>query len=183
VRLETERLVLRKPEAADFDAYLEMWSDPEVVRYLGGNVAGATETAAGIERMQQHWERHGIGLFTVVRKEDQRIVGRTGFLLWDPERWVSALREELNGPLETEIGWTFARAFWNRGYATEAAIACRDHALGELGNDRLVSLIAYGNAPSVRVAEKIGESLEREDLGGAFTQRVDLYSLGKRPAR
>jgi RimJ/RimL family protein N-acetyltransferase len=130
--------------------------------------------------MLGHWERHGIGLFTVVRKEDERIVGRTGFLLWDPERWVSALREELNGRLETEVGWTFARAYWNRGYATEAAIACRDHALGELGKDRLISLIAFGNTPSVRVAEKIGETLEREDLGGAFTQRVDLYSLERR---
>jgi RimJ/RimL family protein N-acetyltransferase len=180
VRLETERLVLRKPEAADFDAYLEIWSDPEVVRFLGGNVAGATETAALIERMQRHWERHGIGLFTVVRKEDRRVVGRTGFLLWDPERWVSSLREELDGSLETEIGWTFARAFWNRGYATEAAIACRDLALGELGKDRLVSLIASGNTPSVRVAEKIGETLEREDLPGPFSQRVDLYSLARR---
>ena len=183
MRLETERLVLRKPEAADFDAYLEMWSDPEVVRYLGGNVADATETAAGIERMQQHWERHGLGLFTVVRKEDQRIVGRTGFLLWDAEGWVNALREELDGPLETEVGWTVASAFWSRGYATEAAIACRDLALGELGKDRLISLIAQGNVPSVRVAEKIGETLEREDIGGPFKRRVDLYSLGKRPAR
>jgi RimJ/RimL family protein N-acetyltransferase len=177
VRLETERLVLRKPEAADFDAYLEMRSDPEVVRYLGGEVAGRKETAAGIERMLRHWERHGIGLFTVVRKEDERIVGRTGFLLWDPEAWVNALREELEGPLETEVGWTFARAFWNRGYATEAAIACRDLALGELGKDRLISLIAEGNIASMRVAEKIGERLEREDIGGPFARRVDLYSI------
>ena len=79
----TERLVLRKPEAADLDAYVEMWSDPEVVRFLGGEVAGRKETAAGIERMLGHWERHGVGLFTVVRKEDERIVGRTGFLLWE----------------------------------------------------------------------------------------------------
>jgi RimJ/RimL family protein N-acetyltransferase len=183
VRLETERLVLRKPEAKDFDAYFEMWSDPEVVRYLGGEVADRKETAAGIERMLGHWERHGIGLFTVVRKEDERIVGRTGFLLWDPEGWVNAMRAELDGPLETEVGWTFARAFWNRGYATEAAIACRDLALGELCKDRLISLIAEGNAPSVRVAEKIGETLEREDIGGPFKRRVDLYSMGNRPAR
>jgi RimJ/RimL family protein N-acetyltransferase len=183
VELVTERLVLRKPEAADLDAYLEMWSDPEVVRFLGGEVAGRKETAAGIERMLRHWERHGIGLFTVVRKEDERIVGRTGFLLWDPERWVNALREELDGPLETEVGWTFARSFWNRGYATESALACRDLALGELGKDRLVSLIAEGNVASVRVAEKIGETLEREDIPGEFKRRVDLYSLGKRPAR
>ena len=183
MQLETERLVLRKPDREDVDGYVEMWSDPEVVRFIGGKTGGPKEAADAIERMLRHWDRHGIGLFTVVRKEDERMIGRTGFLLWDPGRWINALREELDGPLETEIGWTFARAFWNRGYATEAALACRDFALGELGKTRLVSLIAFGNDPSVRVAEKIGESLERENLPGEFRRRVDLYSLGKRPAR
>jgi RimJ/RimL family protein N-acetyltransferase len=181
LRLETERLVLRKPEAADFDAYLEMWSDPEVVRFLGGNVAGAPETAAGIDRMLRHWDRHGVGLFSVIRKEDERLVGRVGYLLWDPERWESALNEELEGDLEHEIGWTISRAYWNQGYATEAAIACRDHAFGDLGRDRVISLIAPQNVASIRVAEKLGESHERDvelRLGV-----VRLYSLGNTPAR
>jgi RimJ/RimL family protein N-acetyltransferase len=167
----------------DLDGYVAMLSDPEVVRFIGGETGGKKEAADSIERMLSHWERHGIGLFTVVRKDDERMIGRTGFLLWDPERWINALREELEGALETEIGWTFARAFWNHGYATEAAAACRDAALGELGKTRLVSLIALGNTPSVRVAEKIGERLEQEDLPGPFKRRVDLYSLGNRPAR
>ena len=63
-------------------------------------------------------------------------------------------------------------------------IACRDWALGDLGHTRLVSIIAKGNVASVRVAQKIGEKLEREDLQGTFDRQVDLYSLGTgRPAR
>jgi RimJ/RimL family protein N-acetyltransferase len=181
VRLETERLVLRIPEPEDRDGYAEMWGDPEVVRFLGGTTVAPDEVPAGIDRMLGQWERHGVGLFSVVRKDDDRLVGRVGYLLWDTERWVHAMREELEGDLELEIGWTLIRAFWNQGYATEAAIACRDHAFGELGRERVISLIAPENVASIRVAEKIGESYERDvELG---LGPVRLYSLGKRPAR
>jgi RimJ/RimL family protein N-acetyltransferase len=158
-----------------------MWGDPEVVRFLGGTTVAPDEVPAGIDRMLGQWERHGVGLFSVVRKDDDRLVGRVGYLLWDTERWVHAMREELEGDLELEIGWTLIRAFWNQGYATEAAIACRDHAFGELGRERVISLIAPENVASIRVAEKIGESYERDvELG---LGPVRLYSLGKRPAR
>jgi RimJ/RimL family protein N-acetyltransferase len=185
VRLETERLVLRKPEPDDRDAYTEIFGDGEVMRYIGaGRTVAPEDVPRSIERMLRHWDRHEIGLFSVVRKEDERLIGRTGYLLWDAARWVSAMHEDLEGDLELEIGWTFARAFWNRGYATEAAIACRDLAFGDFGRERFISLIARENVASIRVAEKIGETLEREDIRSlVLAGPVDLYSLGNRPAR
>jgi ribosomal-protein-alanine N-acetyltransferase len=184
VRLETERLLLRLPEARDAEGYLAVFRDPQVLMFLGIEAASPEDAAAGIERMRRHWGRHDTGLFSVVRKEDERLLGRVGFLLWDPSRWVSAMREDLEGELETEIGWTLGSEYWGQGYATEAAILCRDWALGELGLNRLVSVIAPENAASIRVAEKIGESFERADLPGPyFKRRVDLYSLGNGPAR
>ena len=74
-----------------------------------------------------------------------------------------------------------ARRFWGQGYATEAAAACRDHALGELGRDRVISLIDPQNTPSIRVAEKIGERYERDVE--IMVGPVGLYSLEKVPAR
>jgi RimJ/RimL family protein N-acetyltransferase len=184
IRLETERLVLRKPELDDSDAYAELWGDPEVVRFLGGTTLSPEEVPQGIERMLGQWQRHGVGLFSVLRKEDGRLVGRVGYLLWDSERWANAMHEELDGELELEVGWTIIRRFWNQGYATEAALVCRDHAFDELGRDRVISLIARDNVASIRVAEKIGESLEQRDIRGeAFRFPVDLYSVGNRPAR
>lgn len=184
MRLETERLLLRIPEASDADGYLTVFRDPEVLRFLSIPPASPAASVTGISRMRRHWERHGIGLLSVVRKEDGRLLGRAGFLLWDPERWVSAMREDLDGELETEIGWTLGSEHWGRGYATEAATACRDWALGELGLTRLVSVIAPGNAASIRVAQKIGETFERADLKGPYFKRqVDLYPLGNGPAR
>ena len=182
--LETERLILRKPEPGDRDGYVALWGDPEVVRYLGGTTLPPEDVPKAIERMLGQWERHGVGLLSVIRKEDQQLLGRVGYLLWDTERWVNAMHRELDGDLELEIGWTIIREFWNQGYATEAALACRDHAFGELGRDRVISLIAKENIASIRVAEKIGETLERTDIGGeAFKLPVDLYSLEKAPAR
>jgi RimJ/RimL family protein N-acetyltransferase len=178
VRLETERLVLRKPEPSDKAGYAEIWGDPEVVRFLGGRTQTPEEAAQGIDRMLKQWDRHGVGLFSVLRKEDERLIGRVGYLLWDTERWANAMHEELEDPLEMEIGWVIASAFWNQGYATAA---CRDNAFGPLGRDRVISLIAAENVASIRVAEKIGERYERDVE--IMVGPVGLYSLEKAPAR
>jgi ribosomal-protein-alanine N-acetyltransferase len=150
------------------------------MRFLGGRTASRDDVVAIVERMMRHWDRHGIGLFSVVRKDDDRLLGRVGFLLWDPVRWVNAMREDLDGDLELEVGWTLASEHWNRGYATEAAVACRDLALGELGRQRIVSLIDGDNAASIRVAEKIGETYEREIERPDLDYRQGLWSLGER---
>jgi RimJ/RimL family protein N-acetyltransferase len=180
VILETERLLLRRPAPEDAPDYTEIWSDPEVVRFLSGRTWSLTDAEASIGRMQRHWDWFGIGLFTLVRKEDKRILGRVGFLLWD-DGWQNGLSERIE-PRETEIGWALGREHWNQGYATEGALGCRDYALGPLGLTRVISLIHFENAASIRVAEKIGETFEREVRGGFFRFPVDLYSSNG-PAR
>jgi RimJ/RimL family protein N-acetyltransferase len=176
MRLETERLVLLEPDPErDLEGYVELWGDPDVVRFLGGQTLPPEDVPEALARGLGQWERHGIGLFSVLRKEDERFVGRIGYLLWDAERWVNAVQEKLEGELELEIGWTVVSRFQGLGYATEAAIACRDHAFAELGRDRVISLIAPENVASIRVAEKIGESYEHDvELP---RMRVGLYAL------
>lgn len=61
------------------------------------------------------------------------------------------------------------------GYAGEVAAACRDHAFGELGLTRLISLIAPGNERSVRVAEKLGTQYRRDVGRGDW--HAQLYAL------
>jgi ribosomal-protein-alanine N-acetyltransferase len=154
--IETERLVLRLPRSEDAAGLLEAFADPEAMRYIGD---GSTTDLAGAEkavgRWLERWNAWDIGMFVVERAEDQRVLGRAGFLRWDPETW------EIDGS-ETEIGWGLAREHWGHGYATEAALALRDWGVAERGLTRLISLIQVGNVASVRVAEKIGETLERE---------------------
>src|SRR4029078_4150235 len=103
MKLETERLWLRIPEERDVDGYVEVF-DAEVMRFLGSATVTREGVAGGGERVRRHWERHDIGLFSVVRKEDERLLGRVGFLLWHPVRWVNAMREALDRDLAVECG-------------------------------------------------------------------------------
>jgi RimJ/RimL family protein N-acetyltransferase len=167
--IETERLLLRLPRIVDASDLLEAFADPEAMRYIGD---GSTTDLAGAEeavgRWLERWDAWGIGMFVVERMEDARVLGRAGFLRWDPETW------EIGGT-ETELGWGLAREHWGHGYATEAALALRDWALRERGLTRIISLIQPENARSVRVAEKLGERYERDvEVRGKPTR---LYSL------
>jgi RimJ/RimL family protein N-acetyltransferase len=165
--IETERLLLRLPRERDVDAYHEALSDPEVLRYLSSLPRSRDEVLATIERMRAHWYRYGCGLLTIERREDGVVLGRVGFLVWDPETWQHGLRAELDGPLETEIGWTLARRHWGHGYATEGALAARDWGLRELRPPRLISLIHRDNVRSQRVSEKLGQRYERDVVTAA----------------
>lgn len=160
--LETERLLLRPAESGDVDALAELYADPEVARYTSGVTRSRDEVEAMVERWAAHWERYGVGLLAVERSGDGAVVGRAGFLVWDPVTWEHGLNVELDLPYETEIGWSFIRRHWGNGYATEAAAAARDWVLREVRPARLVSLIHPENGRSQRVAEKLGERYERD---------------------
>jgi RimJ/RimL family protein N-acetyltransferase len=167
--IETERLLLRKPRAEDAPGLLDAFADPEAMRYIGdGSTADLAGSKEAVTRWLERWDAWGIGMLVVERTEDARVLGRAGFLRWDPETW------EIGGS-ETELGWGLAREHWGHGYATEAALALRDWALGVRGLTRLISLIQHGNVRSFRVAEKLGERYERDvEVRGRPTR---LYSL------
>ena len=167
--ITTERLILRRPRADDAADLAVAYADPEVVRFMGdGSTATLAEVEAGIERWLERWESWGMSLFSLERREDGRVLGRAGFLRWDPETWQA-------GGDETELGWLLAREHWGHGYATEAALALRDWAFGETGLTRLISLIAPTNLRSIAVAEKLGERYERDvEVRGKPTM---LYSV------
>jgi RimJ/RimL family protein N-acetyltransferase len=175
--IETERLLLRKPRLDDADALLEAYSDPETMRYIGdGSTTDLDGVRVAIAKWLARWDADGLGQFAVERRDDGRVVGRVGFLVWDRERWQPGTRAEFGARAEVELGWTLVRAHWGHGYATEAALACRDWALDELGLQRLVSLIMHGNERSVRVAEKLGERYER-DITTSHGTPTRLFAL------
>jgi RimJ/RimL family protein N-acetyltransferase len=169
--IETERLVLRKPRVDDADALHDVYSDPEVMRYIGtGETFDRDETRAWLEKALARWAANRFGHFVIER--DGTVLGRCGFLVWDPVEW--RIRTYGAGA-EVELGWMLGRAHWGHGYALEAAAACRDHAFAELRLQRLISLIAPGNERSVRVAEKLGSRYERDVSRGEW--RAQLYAV------
>jgi RimJ/RimL family protein N-acetyltransferase len=156
-RLETERLVLRKPEQGDLDALAAIFADPETMRHLGGFARTREQVQAGVDNMIRHWRRYDIGLFILMRKTDDLVVGRVGLLVWDTAIWANGLQDDVAEPYETELAWTVAREHWGQGYAPEAAAAVRDWIFAEREDlSRLISLINVENQASIRVAEKLG---------------------------
>jgi RimJ/RimL family protein N-acetyltransferase len=170
--IETDRLLLRLPRLEDAPDLLAAFADPEVVRYLGdGTTSTLAEVEEGVAEWLDRWERWGVAFCSLERRDDGRVLGRAGFVRWDPETWQI-------GGSETELGWLLAREHWGRGYATEAAAALRDWAFAEHGLTRLISLIQHDNAQSVHVAERIGERYERDVMFRGHP--TNLYSLDAR---
>jgi RimJ/RimL family protein N-acetyltransferase len=143
--LETDRLRLRPPCAEDFDGWAALLADPVATRFIGGAQArsGAWRSLAMVTGA---WTINGFSHFSVIEKASGRWIGRAG--PWQPHGWP--------GP---EIGWSFDRAAWGKGYATEAARRCLDFAFGTLGWERVVHVIDPANAASIAVAVRLGSAL------------------------
>ena len=166
-RLETARLILRMFRDDDFEPYYtRIGSDPDVMRYLGD---GQTMTRPLAWRQMAmlvgHWRLKGYGMWAVEERATGELVGRIG--LFNPEGWPGF-----------ELGWVLGKASWGRGYATEGARRVLDHVFTDMGRDHVISLIYPDNAASIRVAERIGETLEgRVDLFGHETL---VYGIRRR---
>jgi RimJ/RimL family protein N-acetyltransferase len=156
IRLETERLVLRPPRLADASGAAEYLTDPEVMRFLGGETVPRADVPEVVQKWLDRWEQNGLGHFVLERREDGRFLGRVGLVVWDTRTWRHTTLAEGGGHAQPELGWTLVRAHWGHGYATEAARAVRDWARRERRVDRLISLIAPHNLASQRVAQRLG---------------------------
>jgi [ribosomal protein S5]-alanine N-acetyltransferase len=182
VRLETGRLVLRPLSLDDVGDFASFYADPEVMRYLGvGRTLSRAETEQSLNRMLRNFEADGFGQMAVERKNDSALMGRCGFLVWDAQSLTPTNEAEASGPTELEVGYALGRRYWGAGYATEAAAAVRDHALGPMRRERLIAFIRPDNIRSRRVAEKLGMRHERDVT--LMELPAQLFALGKTPAR
>jgi [ribosomal protein S5]-alanine N-acetyltransferase len=179
VELITARLQLRPFTAADHDAIHAVYSDPEVMRYVGhGAHRGMAETVRALRVYADILAAHGYSFLAVVERESGALVGDAG---------LNPLGGR--GP-DVELGYTVARAAWGKGYATEAARALVEHAFSALGVPRVVAQVEPANAASRHVLEKLGMTAREERI--AYGRPHLLYVLewpalpqgrGARPAR
>ncbi len=141
--LETPRLVLSAPAAADADAVFRRYAgDVEVTRYLGWprhRTVADTEAFLAFSAVQ--WEREGAGPYLMWARDDGRLLGSTGLGL------------EPGGQAIT--GYVLAADAWGQGYATEALTAVVDVAT-DIGVRRLYALCHPQHRASWRVLEKCG---------------------------
>jgi RimJ/RimL family protein N-acetyltransferase len=164
--LHSERLTLRMLQESDFEQYWELHRDPDVTRYTTRTQLKREEAWRHLAVIVGHWHLRGFGMWGVFEKETQRLCGRVGF--HQPDGWP-----------DFELGWTLGRAFWGKGYASEAAARCVRFAFEEMGRDHLISLIDPENVGSIKVAERIGETLQGEWTLGEH--RLLIYGIRRSP--
>ena len=139
----TERLVLHPVTADDHAPLLAHWTEPDVRRFLFDDVAlSPAEITETIEESVRDFTAGGYGVWLILEQGRPGLVGTAG------------LR-----PLEDlglEIFYSLAPGSWGRGYATEAARAVVEHALGPLGLPEVLAEVDEGNAASVAVVKRLG---------------------------
>lgn len=137
---ETERLFFRELTSDDFDALCSILQDEETMFYYEGAFS-KEEVREWLNRQIFRYQQWNFGLWAVILKQTGELIGQCGLTM---QPWKEG--EVL------EVGYLFQRAFWHRGYATEAAKACMDYAFHILKADEVCSIIRTTNEASKRVA-------------------------------
>lgn len=166
---ETPRLILRHFEAADRPALSAVFGDNDVMHFGPGVRPPAWIDAWLTDRLGLACPTPCADVWAVVERDTGSVTGYCGLFEFP----------DLAGRFEIEIGYRLARAWWGRGFATEAARAVRDYGFEVLSLSRLVALIDPGNRPSIRVAEKLGMRYERDVMLPEYTHPDHLYVVAR----
>jgi RimJ/RimL family protein N-acetyltransferase len=162
-RIETERLVLRKPRTTDAPAVFEGWAqDHEATRYLTWRPHQRMEETQGfLESCLAAWERGIRFPYMITLRETDEVIG-----MIDPR---------IEGP-KVGMGYVLARRHWGRGYATEATRALIEWAFQQSSIYRVYATTDVENIASRRVLEKVG--MQRE---GTLRKYIVHPNVGEVP--
>ena len=147
--LETERLILREIRPEDFESYATFYQSER--SNLRGGPLSRIEAWAAFAAEIGHWVLRGYGFWSIDEKASGAYCGMVG--LYYPEAWPAP-----------EVGWLVWAEHEGKGIAREAAIRARDYAFEVLGWPQVVSCIAEGNHRSIKLAERLGATLDRRVL-------------------
>lgn len=159
---ETERCIIRETTVEDVDAFYHIYAEPSITRYMDRLYEDPEEEK---EYIRQYIEKvygfYGYGLWTVLDKEDGRVIGRAG-VSW---------REGFDIP---EIGFVIAVPFQHKGYAYEVCRAVLECSSRELGFTGVQALVKRGNEASASLCRRLGFTRQGtvEDRGEEYEQYI-----------
>lgn len=155
VYLETERLIMRSWSKDDLLLFAKLNSNPKVMAHFPKTLT-LEETEKMINVLEERFKKDGFSVFATELKATKEFIGFIG----------------LNSPAYStpfspcvEIGWRIDEEFWNKGFATEGALACLKWGFETLGLKEIVSFTATSNKTSERIMQKIGMI---RDMAGDF---------------
>ncbi|MGN0641654.1 MAG: GNAT family N-acetyltransferase [Huintestinicola sp.] len=158
--LETERLYLRELTQDDFGSLCAIMQDDEAMYAYEGAFTDE-EVREWLDRQLSRYEKYGFGLWAVILKETDSMIGQCGLTM---QPW--------KGEEVLEIGYLFERRHWHKGYASEAAKACKKYAFDVLKADEVCSIIRDTNLASRKVAERNG--MKKTDIMTKHYRGVDM---------
>lgn len=168
--LRTERLVLRRFRDEDLAAFLAYRNDPEVARYQGWPLPQTEEMARAFIAEQRAAALRGPGggiQIAVALADSDKLLGDL------------YLGPALGDARQATLGYSLARGWQGRGYATEAALRLLDFVFGELGLHRVVATVDTRNLASIALLERLGMRREGHFLqayyDAAWEEWTDEY--------
>ena len=143
---QTSRILFRGIELSDFNDWLEFHKNPITSRHWIAEFKSPEIECEQWYDTQFYRYRNDLGgMNALIEKQTGKLLGHCGLLV-----------QEVDGISELEIGYSLLPEFWNKGFATEAAMKCRDFAFENNLTDSLISIISTTNTPSIAVALKNG---------------------------
>ena len=142
--METERLYLRELCESDYGSLCQILQDEDVM-YAYGHAFECEEVHQWLNRQLDRYQQYGFGLWAVILKENQEMIGQCGLTMQD-----------IGNEQVLEVGYLFRKDFWHNGYAIESAKACKEYAFEMLGADKVYSIIRDNNVLSQKVAVRNG---------------------------
>lgn len=154
--INSKRLLLRRLRPEDYEDYCEILMQREVTRWLGSGKDNTRENIKAVmNRFEKLWDENGYGVWGVVNKESNELIGHCGFL-------------PIANSSDIELLYAFSPKSWGHGYATEAAEASVDHAKNYYKWNDIVALAYHDNTSSVKVLNKLGfKYIEDQEHFGA----------------
>lgn len=164
--LLTERLRFRPLVLDDTSWWMEYISDPESIRFMAFRLGDRDDCQRMIQRSLDRYAHDGSGLHAIELLSSGEPVGQCGLL--------TQVVDETD---ELEIGYHLLPSCWGHGYATEAAVSCREFARTNRLAPSIISLIDPGNARSQAVAMRNGMRADKRTVhrgAEAIVFRTDL---------
>ena len=153
--VRTARLLLRRWRDEDLAPFATLNADPVVMEHFPA-VLSRKESDALADRIREHFETHGFGLWAVEVPDEAAFAGFVG---------LAHTRFSSHFTPCIDLGWRLSRDHWGRGYAQEAARAAAAIAFDDLGLDEVVAFTVPSNFRSRRVMEAVGM---RHEAAGDF---------------
>ncbi len=163
--IETDRLLLKQFTPDDADALYRIYRQPDLFKYMSNEKPLLwKQTEEVINSFRENWQKHNFGVWAVVYKKNQRLIGHCGLKF-------------LENTSEVQVGYLLLKSYWGKGLGTEAASATLKYGFEVVKLERIVAVAKSENIASRRVMEKVGMKYEKDAYH--YENDVVYYSISR----